>query len=209
MTSPSRKLNVGCGGTPLDGWVSLDKHDYPHVDILYDLESGHQMQWRAKVTPYVPEGKWGYTVPDDTFDEIAMIHVVEHVQNILPCMQELWRVAKPGCRLSITCPYGSSDNADEDPTHVRRIYSNSFVYFSQCWYGKNSYGYTGDWELETAIFSIYRGMFTDKPGPEQRDLRIRTLRNVVDEFAAGLVAIKPARKPGFEPKAPRVRYRLV
>lgn len=205
MTSPS-KLNIGCGGTPLDGYVNLDKVDYPHVDICYDLNSGVRMHWRGGKDHTDPDRHFAREVPDNTFDEMAMIHTVEHVQNILRCMGELWRVAKPGCRLTIACPYGSTDNADEDPTHVRRIFGNSFVYFSQCWYGKNSYGYQGDWELQSVLFKLRKEYFTECTNSAQMRFRIKTLRNVVDEFSAGLVAIKPARKPGFTPIEPKTKY---
>jgi hypothetical protein len=42
-------------------------------------------------------------------------------------MQELWRVAKPDAILGIRCPHGASDDADEDPTHVRRMFPRSFA----------------------------------------------------------------------------------
>ena len=34
---------------------------------------------------------------DDTFDEMLALHVVEHIRNPLAAMQELYRIAKPGC----------------------------------------------------------------------------------------------------------------
>lgn len=199
MTSPSKKLNVGCGGKPLDGYVNLDRHRYDHVDILHDLESSDFMRWSGTLQ----------LVADDYFDEIVCIHTIEHIRNVLGMMQELWRVAKPGCHLTIVCPYGSTDSADEDPTHVRRIFDHSFTYFSQAWYGRNSYGYSGDWELDTIMFRLKKDRFLDCQNSAQILGRIRTLRNVVDEFVAGLVAIKPARAPGFAPKTPRVQYKPV
>lgn len=187
MTSPF-KLNIGCGGTPLEGYMHLDKIPHPHVDILYDLESGNQMRWSN-----------GDLVGDNAFDEMIMLHTFEHIHNVLPMMEELWRVAKPGCKLGIACPYGSTDNADEDPTHVRRVFANTFTYFSQAWYGKNDYGYRGDWDYTKATFILRRKMVADAQTEAQLIFRIDSLRNVVDEFLAELVAVKPLRKAGFAP----------
>ena len=203
-TFPS-KLNVGCGGKPLEGYVNLDKIPYPHVDIIYDLETasnGSLMHFRQDLS----KKPLGELVPDNTFDEIILVHVIEHIHHVLPMMEELYRVAKPGCRMTIACPYGSTDNADEDPTHVRRIFDNSFVYFSQAWYGNNDYGYRGDWELQHVLFKLRKEFFTDCTDSKQMRIRIKTVRNCVDEFVAGLVAIKPLRKAGFVPVEPKVRF---
>lgn len=191
-------LNIGCGGTLVPGYRHLDYVDYPHVDYLYDLNSGERIRDRN-----------GILVEDNTFDEMICHHVFEHIREPLNMMYELWRVAKPGCKLMLVTPYGSSDNADEDPTHVRRVFPNTYVYFSQAWYGKNSYGYSGDWELQSVIFDLKRDLFLDAASPAARDFRIKTLRNVVNEFIGGLIAIKPARPPGFIPMNPHVKYRLV
>lgn len=208
------KLNVGCGGKPLNGYVNLDKVKYRHVDIPYDLECGGKMHWTShdyekEGRLLVPEGCWGHEVADNTFDEIILVHVVEHIANILPCMQELYRVAKPGCRMTIACPYGATDNADEDPTHVRRIFGNSFIYLSQAWYGENDYGYRGDWELDRVMYRLRKEHFASCKSSEEIRSRIRLFRNVVDEFVAGLVAVKPLRKAGFAPKDPLVQYKPV
>ena len=60
-------------------------------------------------------------------------------------MQELWRIAKPNAKMVIRVPHGASDDAWEDPTHVRAYFSNSFGYYSQPYYWRADYGYRGDW----------------------------------------------------------------
>ena len=100
----------------MPGWINVDCVPLPGVDLVAQLDDPE------KVT--LP---W----PDDSVDEFAMIHCLEHLHYPLPLMEELWRTAKPGAKITIACPYGSSDDADEDPTHVRRIFLNSFSYFGQ------------------------------------------------------------------------------
>lgn len=61
----------------------------------------------------------GPALPDNSADEFLASHVLEHLRNPLPLMAECWRIAKPGALFVARVPYGSSDDADEDPTHVR------------------------------------------------------------------------------------------
>jgi hypothetical protein len=46
-------------------------------------------------------------------------------------MEELHRIAKPNAKVVFKVPYGSSDRAFEDPTHVRQYFLHSFDYFCQ------------------------------------------------------------------------------
>lgn len=180
----SEILVVGCGKSPREDAVNLDVCELPGVDIVFDLETCHL----------------GNRLPieDNTFSKIIMSHVLEHIRNPLPMMQELWRVAKPGCDLMVRVPYGSSDNAWEDPTHVRPYFLDSFGYFSQAAYGGADYGYRGDWRSINRVLVM-------KPNrdlaPYVNDLDallgiVMTMRNMVDEMVVMLKAVKPIRTPG-------------
>lgn len=193
-----KKLNVGCGGTVLPGYVNLDNYPHGHVDILYDLNSGAEMHFRSG----------GQTVPDNYFDRMLMSHVFEHIRNILPCMQELWRVAKPGCRLAVITPYGSSDNMWEDPTHVREVFLETMQYFSQVFYTKNDYGYRGDWHFNKRLLIINKDFFRDDATDQQIAYAVQHWRNVVVEFQAELVAVKPMRVPPFDFEPPKTAFKL-
>lgn len=180
------RLNVGCGRNILEGWVNLDK-DGP---VAFDLE-----ECGNKLMPF----------EDDSVDEFLLSHVLEHIHNSLPMMQELYRVAKPGAKMMIRGPYGSSDDAYEDPTHVRQIFLNSFAYFAQPTYWRADYGYRGDWQVENIELLVSRYF----EGPDVMD-KVMSLRNVVSEMNAGLIAIKPARKPKKDLRiGPQVRISYV
>lgn len=213
MSENLRKLNVGCGGQNLPGYINLDIREYPHTHIFYDLERGGKARMHFSsningkefIDDEIPP--WGKAVPDDFFDRILISHVFEHVTNVLGMMQELWRVAKPGCSCVIITPYGSSDSADEDPTHVRRIFKDSMSYFSQAWYGRNDYGYRGDWDYKKRLFMIkkeFRGLSDEDLGKA-----VAMYRNVVDELHSELVAVKPLREPGFEIAVPSTAFKFV
>lgn len=203
------KLNVGCGGRVLPGYINLDKFPHPHVHIQYDLEGGDKMKWRPFVLEGIPETSWGHEVPDNYFDRMLMSHTFEHIHNVLPMMEELWRVAKPGCKLAIITPYGSSDNAWEDPTHVRAVFMDSMMYFSQVWYEKNDYGYRADWHFARRIFKLNKDFFSEDASEQQIGYVLQHMRNVVAEFHCELVAVKPIRKHPFEFETPQTAFQFV
>jgi SAM-dependent methyltransferase len=174
------KLNLGCGRNLLNGYVNIDKV-HSHGIVYADLDA------YVGNTPTLP-------FEDNTIDEIRMSHVLEHINNTLGLMQELWRVAKPSTMLTVYCPYGSSDDADEDPTHVRRYFLQSFGYFSQPYYWRADYGYRGDWQPIEIKLLIDRWAFGQLT-KEDMLYKVKHDRNVVQEMCATLTAIKPMRQP--------------
>lgn len=171
------KLNVGCGADVRPGYVNIDRMSAPGIDIAIDLN--------ALDTLKLPIG-------DDSVTEVLMSHVIEHIGNVLPLMDELYRVAAPGALCHIHCPYGSSDDADEDPTHVRRMFPGSFGYFSQPYYWRADYGYRGDWQV-TQVDLVLSHTVPDDISRDEAIASVKTFRNVVSEMRATLTAIKPGR----------------
>lgn len=169
------RLNLGCGRFPIPGWINVDSSPLPEVDVLVDLEAGS--------LPF----------DDDSIAEFAGSHVLEHIRNSLGLMQELHRVAKPGALAVLRVPYGSSDDADTDPTHVRRYFWGSWGYFSQPYYWRADYGYRGDWEVEDMLL-IVNDEYNGKSWAEVFQA-VEHRRNVVKEMVATLRAIKPIRPP--------------
>ena len=189
------RLNVGCGATLLEGYVNLDGPWNAKADCCFDLEKCNK----------------GYALPymDDTFDELLMIHTIEHIHNLLPLMEELWRVAKPNALLGIRCPHGASDDADEDPTHVRRLFPRSFAAFGQPYYFKADYGYRGDWRCDEVRCFMRRDRVRGLSNVETSKI-LSTERNCVTEMVAELYAVKPCRKPKQgELKYPKILVELV
>jgi SAM-dependent methyltransferase len=185
-----RRLNVGCGRNAMNGWINLDSQKLPGVDIVADLE-------RCAELPL--------PLDDDSIDEILMSHVIEHVREPLPMMQELHRVARPGAKATIRVPYGSNDGAWEDPTHVRPYFLQSFGYFSQPYYWRADYGYRGDWQPKL-ITLVMDGKIYGKLSWDVLMEKIRTLRNAVGEMVCRLEAVKPIRPPRRELQAlPAIR----
>ena len=164
------------------GWVNVDAAALPGVDVVADLA-----RCRGQRLPFA----------DDCVDEMLLSHVLEHIEDTLALMQELHRIARAGAIATIRCPYGGSDDADEDPTHRHRFFLNSFGYFAQSAYWRADYGYRGDWQPRRIVLYVDRAENAGLSAPDVLR-RIRQLRNVVYEMVAELEAVKPARAPQRE-----------
>ncbi len=107
------RLNLGCGGRIMDGFVNCDLHPLPGVDQVMNLD----------VFP------WPFD--DESVSQIVASHVFEHVASPVEFVLECWRVLRPGGRLTIQCPHYTSENAFTDPTHVRFVTDRTFDYWCQ------------------------------------------------------------------------------
>jgi len=178
------RLHLGCGRDIRDGWINIDSVALPGVDVVADLDN-------CAATPL--------PFDDDTVDEIEGIHLIEHLRNPLPLMQELHRIAKPDALATFACPFGSSDDAWEDPTHVRPYYLGSWSYFGQPNYWRADYGYRGDWDCEDIRLVIPEsiGRLPDGSlrGMDEVMLLVKHQRNIVVEMTATLRCVKPVREP--------------
>jgi SAM-dependent methyltransferase len=191
--STTRRLNVGCGRNIIPGWINLDAAALPGVDIVADLET-----CRDRPLP----------IESDSVDEFLLSHVLEHIRDSLALMQDLHRIAKAGATAVVRSPYGSSDDAWEDQTHIRAYFIQSFGYFSQPYYWRADYGYRGDWQPRQITLFVDANLCGGLELPAINEL-LHSRRNVVREMVAELVAIKPAREPRRDlQELPRIDIRL-
>lgn len=183
---PPYRLNVGCGRNIQKGWVNLDSAALPGVDIVCDLEN-------LGATPI--------DLPDETVNQFLVSHVIEHVRDALGLMQELWRLATPEAIAVVRVPHGGSDDAWEDPTHVRAYFPGSFGYFSQPFYWRADYGYRGDWKPDKVTLLVDRRRCAGL-GARETLTKTECERNVVREMICELRAVKPRRAPERELQTP-------
>lgn len=119
-----RVLHLGCGNAKLQGAVGVDVLDLPSVDVVYDLD----------VAP------WPFD--DNSFDVVFVHSILEHADNVVSFLNEVWRVGAPGARVVIAVPYFRSVDSFTDPTHKHFFTSRSLDYFCDTHNALSGYGYT-------------------------------------------------------------------
>jgi len=191
---PPYRLNVGCGRNIEEGWVNLDSAALSGVDLVCDLENLREKP---------------IDLPDETVEHFLLSHLIEHIQDSLGVMQELWRLAMPDAIAVIRVPHGGSDDAWEDPTHVRPYFHGSFGYFSQPYYWRADYGYRGDWQPERIQLVVNKERCAGLSAAEVFT-KIQYERNVVKEMICEMRAVKPLREPKRELQIqPKIEISLV
>jgi predicted SAM-dependent methyltransferase len=106
-----KRIDFGCGASKKAGFIGVDTLNLPGVDVTHDLNS----------FPYPFESNYA--------DEIWLDQVLEHLNNPLKVIEELYRIGKNGCKISIGVPYFRSFYSVIDPTHVNFFGVHWFNYF--------------------------------------------------------------------------------
>lgn len=103
------RLNLGACDRKIDGFLSVDI--VPPADVITDL---------SKPWPW----------PDSSVSEIKAFDVIEHIEDRIHFMNELWRVLRPGATVEIEVPNAAHGAGFyQDPTHKSAWCMNSFQYF--------------------------------------------------------------------------------
>ena len=83
----ARRLNWGCGGHTLPGWINSDQKDGAGIDLSCDIAEGLPLE----------TGSMDYVVSIHALPEV-------HYDRIVPVLAELRRVIKPGGILRLCLP---------------------------------------------------------------------------------------------------------
>ena len=113
MTNSDNKifLNLGAGSDVKAGYINHDIVFLPGIDVVHNLN----------------EYPWPWD--NNSIDEIQVVDLLEHLDDFILAMEELYRVIKPGGSLHIKVPYWNSSFTYMDPTHKRGFHENTFHFF--------------------------------------------------------------------------------
>ena len=78
MTEYPEILHLGCGKKKYPGSFGVDFGQATAADLVWDLDQ----------TPW--------PLPADTFGKVYMVSILEHVEDVVAVMEEVWRVCRDG-----------------------------------------------------------------------------------------------------------------
>jgi len=124
------KINLGSGKDYKAGWLNLDVIDRAEPDLVLDLGKPQEFPLKARTrfgTDMVLEA--------GSVEKVYANNVLEHVPD-LPClMTNVLTLLKEGGDIEIEVPYEKALTAWQDPTHIRAMNENSWMYYVEWfWY---------------------------------------------------------------------------
>jgi SAM-dependent methyltransferase len=108
-----RTLDVGCGINKVAGAIGIDRNASSRADVLCDLDH------------------FPYPFCDSSFDRVHVVHVIEHLADIVRSMEEFHRLARSGGEVLVVTPHYSDFSSFCDPTHLWHLNSFSLRYFGE------------------------------------------------------------------------------
>lgn len=184
-------VNLGCGKLPVPNMVNVDEaYDEAKGILGIDLDD---YAWNI-VTAFKNNG-----IYEGSVDAFIGIHFLEHITNPLHLMNALYTLIKPGGYVEFHVPYGSSDDADTDPTHVRRYFLDSWMYFTASTYKRSDYGLRANWQVTATHLNLQEGVPLE---PDELEYRLRHARNIVHTMKVVLQACEQ----GVELPRPEVKF---
>jgi predicted SAM-dependent methyltransferase len=117
-------LDLGCGNKKRLGAVGVDFNDRTVADVLHDLNM------------------FPYPFEDASVDYVYLDNTLEHLDNVVRVMEEIYRIVKPGGTVKVIVPYFRSLWAFIDPTHRHFFTVNSFAFYDPTHVICQRYDYT-------------------------------------------------------------------
>ncbi|MCG3770992.1 MAG: Demethylrebeccamycin-D-glucose O-methyltransferase [Nitrosomonadaceae bacterium] len=78
MNQQPKVLDLGCGNKKRPGAIGVDFNDRTAADVIHNLNS------------------FPYPFDDSSFDEIYLDNALEHLDDVIRVMEEVYRLCKPG-----------------------------------------------------------------------------------------------------------------
>jgi len=126
---PSR-IHLGSGKDYKCGWLNVDILERAQPDLVIDLARSLELPLRVDTRAAGP-----VELSEGMADLIVANNVLEHVVDLPQLMGNCLKLLKLGGYLVIDVPYEHAPTAWQDPTHVRALNENSWIYYTDWfWY---------------------------------------------------------------------------
>ena len=179
------KINIGSGGTKIEGFVTCDYDMLSKPDYCFNLETD--------VFPF----------ENNSVETVVAHHVLDHLgEGYFNCFKELYRVCKHGATIDIRVPHHRHDHYYDDPTHRRPITVGGLRLFSKkhnklCKEQQVASSRLGDYfevdfeilEWDYAPSREFKDQFIGQPR-EEVEVYLKQHNNIIEELWVKLVVIK-------------------
>lgn len=124
------RIHLGSGKDYKSGWLNLDVLERALPDLVLDLSQPLQLPLAAHSATVGP-----LRLEAAQVEAIVANNVLEHVGDLPRLMTNCLALLKTGGRLLIEVPYEHAPTAWQDPTHLRAMNENSWLYYTDWfWY---------------------------------------------------------------------------
>jgi SAM-dependent methyltransferase len=125
-----QRINLGSGKDYKPGWLNLDVLPRTEPDLVLDLGRAHSLPIEAHSASGEP-----LLLAAGSVELIHANNVLEHVPDLPQLMGNCLALLATGGTLEIEVPYEKSLTAWQDPTHLRALNENSWIYYTDWfWY---------------------------------------------------------------------------
>lgn len=202
---PGVRVDLGCGKKKQGGFVGIDRFPLPGVDIVADMNMG-------------------LPLADNCVDYLVAAHSLEHVDDVLFTMQEIYRVCKHKTLVCVVAPYYHTSLNMANPFHKQAFNEHSPRFFTTSnWTPVNKLDYVSpgipEWGLAESDYSkctidfrclrmemFYFPQYRQLDENEKRRLR-QSLLNVVDTIMYHFLVVKePVSDEELEHIASTIKY---
>ena len=124
------QVNLGSGKDYKPGWLNLDVIDRAEPDLVLDLGKPQDFPVKA-VTRFGTE----LVLEANSVDKVCANNVLQKSLDLGQLMSNALKLLIRGGTLEIEVPYEQAATAWQDPTHLRAMNENSWIYYTQWfWY---------------------------------------------------------------------------
>ena len=124
------RVQIGSGKDYLPGWLNIDILERTEPDLLLDLA-------QPLALPLQTRTRFGQPIElaAGQVEQFYANNVLEHVPDLPQLMLSVLTLLKPGGQFMVEVPYEHAPTAWQDPTHVRALNENSWIYYTDWfWY---------------------------------------------------------------------------